>query len=61
MMELVVMLDSKSSGLSRVGSSPTTGTNKLITLLSFIKQSFWIVFILKKLRYDIIKLVIIDK
>lgn len=56
MMELVVMLDSKSSGLSRVGSSPTTGTNKYITLLSFTKQSFWIVFILKEQRYGIIKI-----
>ena len=32
MMELVVMLDSKSSGLSRVGSSPTTGTNFFVKI-----------------------------
>lgn len=30
MMELVVMLDSKSSGFTRVGSSPTTGTNMIL-------------------------------
>lgn len=39
MMELVVMLDSKSSGLSRVGSSPTTGT-KLISNSNFLLFTF---------------------
>ena len=41
MMELVVMLDSKSSGFTRVGSSPTTGT-KLI-LSDFLTSRFYVI------------------